>query len=191
MMCKAQRPGDKTQQVCLLYYQTGKRCSLSTSCSKEKPTSPETDPSKQMSPDNVDGIRMDFHSQSQIDLQNWLTTISCIESRVSKCIQKSQQSQQKRCGKWESPKLLSQHIVSLHKQIPNQFLDTSPWHHLNQRFLRAVNSLKPLLSTKEKKILQKDYGFDDCTTTFSPKMLNYSRLPRNGGRSAQSRDNGT
>src|SRR5712664_610733 len=147
MMCKAQRPGDKTQQVCLLYFRTGKRCSLSTSCSKENPTSPETDSSKQMSPDRVDAIQMNFGSESQIDLQNWLTTISCIESRVSKCIQKSQQSQQKRCGKWESPKLLSQHIVSLRKQIPNQFLDSSPWHYLNQRFLRAVNSLEPLLSS--------------------------------------------
>jgi hypothetical protein len=147
-MCKAKGPGDSIQQVCLLYYTTGKRCSLSTSCSKEKPTSPETDPSKQMSPDNVDGIRMDFHSQSQIDLQNWLTTISCIESRVERCLFKSQQSQQKRRGKWESPDKLSQHIVSLRRQIPTQFDDSSSWHHLSQRFHQAVNSLQPLLSSR-------------------------------------------
>jgi hypothetical protein len=144
-MCRTKKPGDSTQQVCLDYFRTKRRCSLSTPGIEERTKSLVIDTDKQMS---LKEHQNPFDSGYLIELQNWLTTVSCVEHRVLKCIasfQLSKNIQSRSHAKWESPVLLREHVVSLRERIPKQLLESPAWLQLYGRFDGALQRLQPLL----------------------------------------------
>jgi hypothetical protein len=153
-MCRTKKPGDSTQQVCLDYFRTKRICSLSTPGIEERTKSLVMDTDTHMSPHVHQNP---FDSGYLIELQNWLTTVSCVEHRVLKCIGKirlSAHAQSRSHGKWESPVLLREHIVSLRERIPKKLLETPAWLQLYHRFDAALQRLQPLLpvrSTRKRK----------------------------------------